>query len=92
MTEVINLADHRPERHLSGIARCMACKHEWATVAPEGVKWLECPSCGCRKGLYLYPCSPPDGAPIWECKCGCLVFYAQPAGVYCYSCVTPQKF
>ena len=31
--------------HISGDARCLACKHEWVAVAPIGTIWLECPAC-----------------------------------------------
>jgi Zn finger protein HypA/HybF involved in hydrogenase expression len=31
--------------HISGKARCLACKHEWAAVSLVGTVWLECPAC-----------------------------------------------
>lgn len=52
---VINLAQAEADRepHLSGKARCLACKHEWVAVAPVGVVWMECPACTLERGRYV---------------------------------------
>ncbi len=96
--EIVNLSDKRRERqatqeaqHITGKARCIACKHEWQAVAEVGAVWLECPECATGKGLFLGPCSPPEGGYMWRCNCGCDVFFIVPEAVKCCQCGAQQS-
>lgn len=67
---MIDLAAAREARmaHLSGQARCLACKHEWVAVAPTGAHRLECPACGTMRGVWNYPVTTHDAAGgVWQC-------------------------
>jgi len=88
MADVINIDEQRP--HLTGEARCVACGHTWVAVAPVGTKELECPECLTEKGLYRYNVVP--NGKIWECDCGCDLFFVLPTGFQCYQCGTEQRF
>jgi Zn finger protein HypA/HybF involved in hydrogenase expression len=88
-TKVINLDDHRP--HISGEARCLACKHEWVAAAPIGTDWLECPECGTLKGRFIRHCEPEEGI-RWRCQCGNDLFQVYETGILCPNCGTPQSF
>lgn len=90
MAEIVPF--RRPEPTIAGEAMCISCKHTWATVAPVGTKWLECPSCGLHKGAFRYACAPPDGAEWWRCKCGCTIFYMTRHDTVCYDCGAAQYF
>ena len=83
---VISLAARREENmpHVSGIAICLDCKHEWAAVAPVGVVWLECPSCSLARGRFKYQ-HERDGEQ-WKCNCGNDLFHVKPEGIYCPNC------
>lgn len=70
--------------HIAGEARCIACSHEWASVAPVGSVWLECPSCKTSKGLMKYACERTGLE--WHCNCGNTLFHATPDGFYCPNC------
>lgn len=92
MAEVIDFVAAREERqpHLSGKARCAACKHEWVAVAPHGVvQGFECPSCGAEKGFYVYPVRRDE--PHWTCDCGNDLFHATEQGMYCPNCGVMQS-
>lgn len=73
--------------HLFGTARCLSCKHEWASKTPEGIiVALECPSCGLMHGVLLGVCEPEHGT-RWVCRCGCDLFYILPSdGCQCLMC------
>ena len=83
---VIDLQAAKEERepHLSGQARCLACKHEWMAVTPIGTVWIECPSCSLHKGAMLYT-ALRDGD-HWVCNCDCELFRATADGMYCPNC------
>ena len=83
-------AKHDP--HLSGKARCCACRHDWVAVAPVGVDWMECPSCHLMKGRFFYEALPPFGCEKWECGCGCDVFHVTRTAAWCINCGTEQTF
>lgn len=51
MTEIINLADHRP--HLGGPVICTRCEHEWVAARPVDADVLECPKCRAKAGMSL---------------------------------------
>lgn len=57
--------------HLSGEAVCLGCRHKWVCVAPVGVSVLECPSCGCMKGIFRQLVGPGKEDSYFVCKCGC---------------------
>lgn len=92
MADVISMAEHRVVPHLSGRARCCACRHEWVAVAVVGTTWLECPGCGTNKGRYLNDVVPSDPAGWWQCGCGCDVFRVTRAAIYCIDCGKEQVF
>jgi hypothetical protein len=55
----------------SGEAVCIACKKRWVAVAPVGVRWLECPSCGANKGIFSNPFGAQEGDSVFICNhCG----------------------
>ena len=75
MTNVTKLHNHRggneDQPHTRGLARCVACKHEWEAIVPAGTIQFECPSCGLERGSYVYPAGLPDGQTRLECgNCG----------------------
>lgn len=70
--------------HLSGMAKCIMCRHEWAAVAPIGVTWMECPACNTMNGRYLAHIEKLGEH--WHCKCGNDLFYIQPTRTYCPRC------
>ena len=86
MNNIVDLAQARQERtpHVSGPARCLACKHEWVAVAPTGVTWMECPSCSLIRGRFVFP-HQRDGL-VWKCFCENDLFHVTPDGVYCPNC------
>jgi hypothetical protein len=79
---VVQLGDYRP--HVTGMARCLACKHEWAAVAPIGTVELECPECSTFKGLFKGTSSTEF--PQFQCNCGEMTFYVDWYGPYCCHC------
>lgn len=92
MSDVVELASRRKEPHLSGKARCAACRYEWVQVAPVGVDWMECPQCHLMKGRYLHPAIPEANEEIWQCACGCDVFMVTRKVIFCINCGTEQAF
>jgi hypothetical protein len=82
MGDLINIADHKP--HLSGIAKCLQCGHEWEAVAPVGsASCLECENCHTYKGVMKGLASPDV---MYMCNCGNDVFYVGPDGPMCCLC------
>lgn len=69
MAQIHNILENKP--HLSGEARCLACGHTWAAVAPTGTACLECPACATLRGVFV---GPPMRDPRMECACGCAQF------------------
>lgn len=92
--EVISLAAHRPDPHLSGEARCTGCAHEWVAVAPVGVWQLECPSCRTMHGVWRFPVGGDEDDPVLFCNCGCeaMTAYLREGRTYlrCMRCGTDQ--
>jgi len=83
----------RPEKadpHLSGNARCSACKHAWVAVVPVGVDWFECPGCSEMKGRMIHDAVPNED--VWQCKCGCDVFRITRTASFCIQCGNRQQF
>lgn len=92
MAEVLSLQAEREARtpHMSGAAKCAACGHEWAAVAPAGVHELECPACASMKGHMQH--SVMRGTERFECFCGCDVFRIhREHGPYCVNCAQPAQ-
>ena len=89
--KIISLEEKRQETmpHLSGEAICLACENRWIAIAPDGCFELECPKCGCLKGVWGAWCLTET---TWECNCGCDLFRASPNGVYCANCGVYQEF
>jgi DNA-directed RNA polymerase subunit RPC12/RpoP len=86
MGEVIELrrsTDDQEGQHLSGVARCLDCGHEWPAAAPLGTTWLECPECHNKKGAFKYPVIHDS---TWLCNCGNQLFYLTPDGAQCPRC------
>ena len=71
---VVNLADHRDDPHMAGGAKCLACKHEWVAVAPAGVVDMECPECGCMRGVFVNSWGAPHDAIVFKCQCDSSAF------------------
>ncbi len=71
MTVVPFAPKEKTERHGTGKAKCLACKHEWVAVAPLPVTAdLECPACGASRGVYQYPFDAAPDSAEWTCRCG----------------------
>jgi predicted RNA-binding Zn-ribbon protein involved in translation (DUF1610 family) len=81
-------AKEKREPHVTGEAKCMACRHEWVAVVPYGTEEpLECPKCGTSKGKFKFPYSPPKGSAIWVCNCGNDLFFKLSSGhLMCPNC------
>lgn len=91
--KIVSLEDHRAKAkaardpHLSGMARCLACKHKWAAVAPPGTADLQCPACGLLRGAWQFGVSPPVGSNKYVClSCGCDVFRLSTLELLCIAC------
>lgn len=91
-------ADHEPDApHLSGAARCLACKHEWVAVAPAGPYGyagdLECPGCGVCRGQFKWPFQGPPSEEIWTCgDCDGQLFMITKPGTRCVGCGKHQSW
>lgn len=85
---VVQLDRERENRtpHLAGRARCIACGHMWAAVAPVGTWQLECPTCKTLRGVWFAPCIGSEGEPFWACHCGCDVFVLTQRSLICTAC------
>ena len=83
---VIDLAQARADRtpHLGGEAKCLACSHEWAAVAPVGVMVLQCPACSLERGRFTGNVIRAEKH--WTCHCGNDLFHICPEGTYCPAC------
>lgn len=93
MGDVVELRQAEPkESHVTGEAFCVQCNHEWVAVAPAGTTQLECPECRTEKGLFKFPCRPPEGEQVWTCNCGNHLFYMTPDGHLCPNCGTHQEY
>lgn len=78
--DIISLTDRKAEkeRHYSGEARCIRCKHEWVAVAKVGDIFLECPSCECISGVPKHPFMADEGCLIFVCEnCTSEFFYIE---------------
>jgi hypothetical protein len=93
MTNVIDFVaalSDRDSPHLSGLARCDGCGHQWEAVAPVGTVILECPRCESMQGRYRYPVQRSET--VWECMCGCQTFgITAEHGPYCTRCGLEQS-
>lgn len=84
--------------HLSGEARCLACKHEWAAVVEtrgsEGYAGdLECPACGAHRGQFKWPFRGPEAEEVWTCTpCDGQLFMITREGTRCVGCGRHQVF
>jgi hypothetical protein len=74
MTNVVSLDSRRPDPHVAGPAKCLACGKEWVSVAPLGTFTLECPECHTERGVYVAPIGMSTDYSLWTCTidgCGC---------------------
>lgn len=81
---VINIADHRKDKWISGMAICLSCQNVWAAVAPAGTQFLECPNCGTVKGIFKLPVE--HQGEHFRCGCGNWYFLITPKRIYCPNC------
>lgn len=88
---VIDLNQARADRtpRLAGPAKCMACAHTWAAVAPIGTVDLECPACHLDRGRFVG--NVTRAGLHWTCHCGNDLFHICPEGTYCPACGEWQK-
>lgn len=94
MADIINLDKERGARepHLSGRAICLQCRYAWVAVVPVGRDAFDCPECGLEKGVMQGLVQPQEGEPIWQCHCGCEMFYIPASGFpTCVMCGTEQS-
>lgn len=61
-----------PENRLSGLAKCLACGHEWIAVVSVGQDShdLVCPKCDTRRGQLVYPPGLDENDVTWTHRCG----------------------
>jgi hypothetical protein len=50
------------------------------------VEPLECPNCGCMKGLLTMPFVPAENVDVFRCSCGNDLFYILRDGMLCPNC------
>lgn len=85
---IIQLSDLREASRprLEGIARCIACRHEWRAGVDghDPLVWLECPECHLQRGRLAFPVE--HEGPHYACKCGNDLFYIMPGRAYCPHC------
>lgn len=90
--------DEPQKAHLSGSAKCLACKHEWVAVTEitnsEGYQGdLECPECGCHRGQYVWPFQGPPEEEVWTCiHCDSQLFMITRPGTRCVGCGAHHTF
>lgn len=91
MGDIIDFAMAKEERepHSAGLARCLACKHEWQAVAPTGTTWLECPECSLFRGRFIG--QHTRDTPHLHCECGNNLFSVTREGTYCPNCGAWQE-
>lgn len=84
------------EAWLTGVARCLACKHEWTAVCEAQENYagdLECPACGVRRGQYKWPFQGPPAEQVWTCTaCDSQLFMITIPGTRCIGCGRHQTF
>lgn len=89
-------ADVANDPHVSGQARCLACKHEWMAVVPaiadDYAGDLECPACGVCRGQFKWPFHGPQAEEVWTCSCGSQLFMITRPGTRCVGCGRHQVF
>lgn len=68
---VVDIHSRRP--HCTGRVKCLSCKHEWEAVAPTGAIDMECPECGCFRGVWIFPLMCVED--VFQCDCGSDVFF-----------------
>lgn len=84
--------ESKTERHGTGLAFCILCKHEWQAVAPLGTTQLQCPKCESHKGRFKFPFDPPEGTMRRVCNCGNDLFLLTTEGHLCANCGTYQSY
>lgn len=97
MGAVVSLQANRDEKipHLSGLAKCIGCGCKWVAVSPVSDNpqpWMDCPECTAKKGIFVSPCLPEDGAEIFRCNRGGEFFVILGGTFMCANCGTHQHF
>lgn len=77
------------ERHTTGVAICVHCRHEWAAVTPVGAGSLECPKCGTHRATWKHPFAAET--PIYHCRCGNEYFVLHTDPILCANCGTQHS-
>ena len=70
---------------LTGPAKCLCCGGQWVAVSPVPTTWLDCPFCGCHKGVMEWPIYKFN-IPHWTCNCGNDLFHITQTEIYCPMC------
>lgn len=93
MSNVVELFPAEDEGpHMSGTMKCLGCKHEWVGVAPVGTSGMECPECGCGKGVWWGLVLPPEEEQVWTCNsCEGQVFMITQRATVCVGCGSEFK-
>jgi hypothetical protein len=89
MGDVVTIT-RKDDSHLLGMAKCLACSHEWMSVAPVGVYLLQCPKCECDKGVMKGTVHRRDE--MWHCRCGNCFFLVSRDGCFCPNCGEWARF
>jgi hypothetical protein len=91
MDNVVPFNSPKSEKHMTGDAFCICCKHTWVAVAVIGTEWLECPNCETTKGRFNFPVVAKEVA-HWNCACGNDLFHITEEYLYCPNCGQEQNF
>lgn len=78
--------DPNSGKWVTGPAKCLCCQGKWMAIIPIPIpSFMECPFCGCEKGVMEYPVYR-FGVPHWTCECGNDLFHVTPDSIYCPNC------
>lgn len=79
---------------LEGLARCLACHHEWRAAQPVGsyADGMECPTCHTLRGVWVHPLVLADGADRFVCQCRNDLFMLTRTGTFCVLCGEIKDF
>lgn len=77
-----------PEPMMTGMVKCLSCRHEWCAVRPVGTVWHQCPACTLIMGRTARPVAERDDSAgmVWHCNCGNDLFYMEKDYAHCPVC------
>jgi hypothetical protein len=75
-----------PDPHMTGMVKCLSCRHEWVAVRPVGMVWLDCPACSLHMGRSMGPVDYSEPQLVWNCNCGNDLFYLTKKAAECCVC------